>query len=159
MLSVRVGRSSAPCLKVYKTKHVRRGAVSGRGRRDSRGGRPSWNLDHTGSYFSCQIVAMTSRNYEFSGRENQRFHGFGITEARVSLQERFDFKKNDFEGYVPEIMLLAPIWWRPGEPTKAILEPNKFRPHIGTSGVGPFFFRRKRGLWTVFATGYQRQVA
>ena len=47
MLSVRIGKMPAPLLKVYKTKHLRRGPVSSRRRRDSRGGRPSC---HFGSH-------------------------------------------------------------------------------------------------------------
>ena len=41
---MRIGKLSAPLLKVYKTKHLRRVPVSGRRRRDSRGGRPRCNF-------------------------------------------------------------------------------------------------------------------
>ena len=43
-LAERICKMSAPLLKVYKTKHLRRVPVSGRRRRDSRGGRPRCNF-------------------------------------------------------------------------------------------------------------------
>ena len=62
MLSVRIGKMPAPLLKVYKTKHLRRGAISGTRRRDSRRAVQDALLGHTNSKNRCKSVVMTTRN-------------------------------------------------------------------------------------------------
>ena len=62
MLSVRIGKMPAPLLNVYKTKHLRRGPVSGRSEQIAAEAVQDAILGHTDSKNRCQSVVMTTRN-------------------------------------------------------------------------------------------------
>ena len=109
-LSVRIGKLSAPLLKVYKTKYLRRGAVSDRRRTASRGSGSMCNFGPQRAEFGWQSELVTTKKCRFSDGKTNDSIVFAQHGDEIAVCAPIGIIEGGFGGYTPEIILFAIIW-------------------------------------------------
>ena len=101
---------SAPLLKVYKTKHLRRAAVSDRRRTVSRGSGSMCNFGSQRSEFGWQSELVTTKKCEFSWGKTNDSSVFAQHGDEIAVCAPIGLIRSGFGGYMAEIILFAIIW-------------------------------------------------